>query len=407
MKKIELLSPCGDYERLVTAIHFGADAVYFAGRRFGLRAFSDNFDEEEIIKATTYAHEHNVKVYITVNILAHNEDFNGLLDYLKFLDKIHVDGVIVSDLGIASLVTKYTSLELHVSTQANITNVYSAKMWVNLGAKRLVLARELSLEEIKAIKKELPENIDIECFGHGAMCISYSGRCLLSNYLTGRDSNKGACAQPCRWNYALGVKNSKDETVYYPILEDNKGTYILNSKDLCLINHISDLVDAGITSLKIEGRMKSNYYVATVTNAYRRAIDDYYNSKTPSFDYIEELQKTSNRAFTTGFYYHSDHKTNNETSSLSQTHKYIAVVLKQDKEGYIKVEHRNKFKLGDTLEVLSPASTFDKTIKVEEIIDCYGNKLEEVKKIKEQVYIKSDLKLEENDILRMKENNEN
>lgn len=407
MKKLELLSPCGDYERLVTAIHFGADAVYFAGKRFGLRAFSDNFDEEEIIKATTYAHEHNVKVYITVNILAHNEDFNGLLNYLKFLDKIHVDGVIVSDLGIASLVTKYTSLELHVSTQANITNVYSAKMWVNLGAKRLVLARELSLEEIKAIKKELPENIDIECFGHGAMCISYSGRCLLSNYLTGRDSNKGACAQPCRWNYALGVKNSKDETVYYPILEDNKGTYILNSKDLCLINHISDLVDAGITSLKIEGRMKSNYYVATVTNAYRRAIDDYYNSKTPSFDYIEELQKTSNRAFTTGFYYNSDHKTNNETSSLSQTHKYIAVVLKQDKEGYIKVEHRNKFKLGDTLEVLSPTSTFDKTIKVEEIINCYGNKLEEVKKIKEQVYIKSDLKLEENDILRMKENNEN
>ena len=293
MKKLELLSPCGDYERLVTAIHFGADAVYFAGKRFGLRAFSDNFDEEEIIKATTYAHEHNVKVYITVNILAHNEDFNGLLDYLKFLDKVHVDGVIVSDLGIASLVTKYTSLELHVSTQANITNVYSAKMWVNLGAKRLVLARELSLEEIKAIKKELPEDIDIECFGHGAMCISYSGRCLLSNYLTGRDSNKGACAQPCRWNYALGIKNSKDDTVYYPILEDNKGTYILNSKDLCLIEHIKDLVEAGITSLKIEGRMKSNYYVATVTNAYRRAIDDYYNKKNPSFDYIEELQKTS------------------------------------------------------------------------------------------------------------------
>ena len=407
MKKLELLSPCGDYERLVTAIHFGADAVYFAGKRFGLRAFSDNFDEEEIIKATTYAHEHNVKVYITVNILAHNEDFDGLIDYLKFLDKVHVDGVIVSDLGIASLVTKYTSLELHVSTQANITNVYSAKMWVNLGAKRLVLARELSLEEIKAIKKELPEDIDIECFGHGAMCISYSGRCLLSNYLTGRDSNKGACAQPCRWNYALGIKNSKDDTVYYPILEDNKGTYILNSKDLCLIEHIKDLVEAGITSLKIEGRMKSNYYVATVTNAYRRAIDDYYNKKHPSFDYIEELQKTSNRAFTTGFYYQSDHKTNNETSSLSQTHKYIAVVLDQDKEGFIKVEHRNKFKLGDTLEVLSPTSNFDKTIKVNEIIDCYGNKLEEVKKIKEQVYIKSDLKLEKYDILRMKENNEN
>ena len=402
MKKIELLSPAGDFEKLKTAIHFGCDAVYFAGKRFGLRAFSDNFDDDEIIKAIKYAHDHNVKVYITVNILAHNDDFNGLLDYLKFLDQIKADGVIVSDLGIAKLVLDNTDLELHVSTQANITNLYSAKVWQNMGAKRLVLARELNLKEIYNIKKELNNDIDIETFVHGAMCISYSGRCLLSNYLTGRDSNKGACAQPCRWNYALGIKDDKDDISYYPIQEDNKGTYILNSKDLCLINNIKDLYDAGINSFKIEGRMKSNYYVATITNAYRRAIDDFYNNKESNFDYISELQKTSNREFTTGFYFDSDQKTNTLTSKVSQTHMYTAVVLDYLDNNYLLVEHRNKFKLGDTLEVLSPDENFNKTFKVEEILDLNKNKIEEVKKIKEQVYIKCPYKLHKLDILRMK-----
>ena len=402
MKKIELLSPAGDFEKLMTAIHFGCDAVYFAGKRFGLRAFSDNFDDDEIIKAIKYAHDHNVKVYITVNILAHNDDFNGLLDYLKFLDQIKADGVIVSDLGIAKLVLDNTDLELHVSTQANITNLYSAKVWQNMGAKRLVLARELNLKEIYNIKKELNNDIDIETFVHGAMCISYSGRCLLSNYLTGRDSNKGACAQPCRWNYALGIKDDKDDISYYPIQEDNKGTYILNSKDLCLINNIKDLYDAGINSFKIEGRMKSNYYVATITNAYRRAIDDFYNNKESNFDYISELQKTSNREFTTGFYFDSDQKTNTLTSKVSQTYMYIAVVLDFLDNNYLLVEHRNKFKLGDTLEVLSPDENFNKTFKVEEILDLNKNKIEEVKKIKQQVYIKCPYKLHKLDILRMK-----
>ena len=402
MKKIELLSPAGDFEKLKTAIHFGCDAVYFAGKRFGLRAFSDNFDDDEIIKAIKYAHDHNVKVYITVNILAHNDDFNGLLDYLKFLDQIKADGVIVSDLGIAKLVLDNTDLELHVSTQANITNLYSAKVWQNMGAKRLVLARELNLKEIYNIKKELNNDIDIETFIHGAMCISYSGRCLLSNYLTGRDSNKGACAQPCRWNYALGIKDNKDDISYYPIQEDNKGTYILNSKDLCLINNIKDLYDAGINSFKIEGRMKSNYYVATITNAYRRAIDDFYNNKESNFDYISELQKTSNREFTTGFYFDSDQKTNTLTSKVSQTYMYTAVVLDYLDNNYLLVEHRNKFKLGDTLEVLSPDENFNKTFKVEEILDLNKNKIEEVKKIKEQVYIKCPYKLHKLDILRMK-----
>ena len=403
MKKIELLAPAGDFERLVTAIHFGADAVYFAGKKFGLRAFASNFDEEEIIKAINYAHERNVKVYITVNILAHNEDFVGLIDYLKFLDKEGADGVIVSDIGIASLVKEYTNLELHVSTNANITNIHSAKMRVKLGAKRLVLARELSLQEIKEIKNEVGENIDLECFGHGAMCISYSGRCLLSNYLTGRDSNKGECAQPCRWQYALGVKNDIEETNYFPILEDGKGTYILNSKDICMIEHIKELAQAGVTSLKVEGRMKTNYYVATVINAYRRAIDEYYKNLKPSFNYLEEVSKTSNRDFTTGFYFENNSKENLNTSKQSETHKYIAVVLESLDNGYVLVEHRNKFLLGDELEILSSGENFNKKFIVEDIIDCENNHLKEVKKIKQHVYIKCPYKLNKYDILRKKE----
>lgn len=403
MKKIELLAPAGDFERLVTAIHFGADAVYFAGKKFGLRAFASNFDEEEIIKAIKYAHERNVKVYITVNILAHNEDFVGLIDYLKFLDKEGADGVIVSDIGIASLVKDNTNLELHVSTNANITNIHSAKMWVKLGAKRLVLARELSLQEIKEIKNEVGENIDLECFGHGAMCISYSGRCLLSNYLTGRDSNKGECAQPCRRQYALGIKNDIEETSYFPILEDCKGTYILNSKDICMIEHIKELAQAGVTSLKVEGRMKTNYYVATVINAYRRAIDEYYKNLKPSFNYLEEVRKTSNRDFTTGFYFENNSKENLNTSKQSETHKYIAVVLESLDNGYILVEHRNKFLLGEELEILSSGENFNKKFIVEDIIDCENNHLKEVKKIKQHVYVKCPYKLNKYDILRKKE----
>lgn len=401
MNKIELLAPVGDKERLIAAIHFGANAVYFAGKRFGLRAFADNFDENEIIESINYAHSYNVKVYITVNILAHNNDFNGLVDYLKFLDKNGADGVIVSDLGIAHLVKKYTSLELHVSTQANITNFESANVWINFGAKRLVLARELSLLEIKEIKDKIDKDIDIECFAHGAMCISYSGRCLLSNYFTGRDSNKGACAQPCRWNYALSYEDNEDSE-YYPIEEDSHGTYILNSKDLCLIEHIKELNEAGINSFKIEGRMKSTYYVATVINAYRRAIDNYINNMGKTFDYIDELRKTSNRDFTTGFYFNSDQKTNKFSSKLSQTYDFIALVKEDNKDDYCLVELRNKFKVGDTLEVLSNDENFNKTINIEEILDQNGNKLDEVKKVKELVYIKTNLRLKSFDILRRK-----
>ncbi len=402
-KKLELLAPVGDRERLEAAVYFGADAVYFAGKKFGLRAFASNFDEDEIKDSVKFCHEHNVKVYVTVNILAHQSDFIGLVDYLKHLDESHVDGVIVSDLGIAHMVKEYTNLELHVSTQANITNAESAKVWVKLGAKRLVLARELSIEEVKAIKDAVGDDIDIECFCHGAMCISYSGRCLLSNYFLGRDSNKGACAQPCRWEYAIYSKNKENPMDdYYPIEEDERGTYILNSKDMCLINHINELDKAGIKSFKIEGRMKSTYYVATVVNAYRRAIDNYLNNNVSDFDYIEELEKTSNRAFTTGFYFHDEHKTNKVSSRLIQNYDFIALVVEDAKDGKVLIEHRNKFALGDELEVLSPNDTFDKIIKLNEIIDEKGNSIEEVKKVKQRVYIKTDLALKKGDILRKK-----
>lgn len=402
-KKLELLAPVGDRERLEAAVYFGADAVYFAGKKFGLRAFASNFDEDEIKDSVKFCHEHNVKVYVTVNILAHQSDFIGLADYLKHLDESHVDGVIVSDLGIAHMVKEFTNLELHVSTQANITNAESAKVWVKLGAKRLVLARELSIEEVKAIKDAVGDDIDIECFCHGAMCISYSGRCLLSNYFLGRDSNKGACAQPCRWEYAIYSKNKENPMDdYYPIEEDERGTYILNSKDMCLINHISELDKAGIKSFKIEGRMKSTYYVATVVNAYRRAIDNYLNNNDSNFDYIEELEKTSNRAFTTGFYFHDEHKTNKVSSRLIQNYDFIALVVEDAKDGKVLIEHRNKFALGDELEVLSPNDTFDKIIKLNEIVDEKGNSIEEVKKVKQRVYIKTDLALKKGDILRKK-----
>lgn len=404
VKKLELLAPVGDFERLVTAIHFGADAVYFGGKHFGLRAFAHNFDLEEIKQAVTYAHAHNVKVYITVNIIAHNPDFVGLLDYLKYLDEIKVDGVIVSDLGVANLVSNHTKLELHVSTQANITNSEAAKVWVKFGAKRLVLARELTISEIKDIKQAVGEDIEIECFCHGAMCISYSGRCLLSNYFTGRDSNKGACAQACRWSYTLHSNfDQKPVEGYFPIEEDGRGTYILNSKDMCLINHIEQLVEAGVTSFKIEGRMKTPYYVATTVNAYRRAINNYLTNKEPTFNYVEELEKTSHRLFTTGFYFNDEFKTNPNEAAPIQSHDFIAVVLEDSQDGYTYIEMRNKFKLNDVLEILSPSELFNNLFVVKEIVNEERQNLEMVNKAQQRVYIKTDkILLKKYDILRRK-----
>jgi len=396
-----LLAPAGDRERLEAAINFGCNAVYFAGKKYGLRAFGSNFESDEIKDSIAFCHEHNVKAYITVNILAHNNDLIGLVEYLKYLEECKADGVIVADLGIASLVKKHTSLELHVSTQANVTNVESARAWVLLGAKRLVLARELSLDEIKEIKKAVGDDIDIECFCHGAMCISYSGRCLLSNYFTGRDSNKGECAQPCRWGY--GIKSIYKETEVkdsFPIEEDARGTYILNSKDMCLINYIGELIEAGITSFKIEGRMKSTYYVATTVNAYRRAIDAYLNKKSLDFDPIKELEKTSHRQFTTGFYFNSDSKTNCLNSTPVSDSIFIGVIKSDSQDGYALIEMRNRFKVGDELEILSPSDNFNKKVIIEEIKDKYQNCIDICNKVQDIVYIKTSLPLKKNDILR-------
>lgn len=400
MNKLEILAPAGDMERLKSAIYFGADAVYFAGKKFGLRAFTTNFKEDEMKQAVDYAHSHNVKCYITVNILAHDVDFDSLKEYLQYLDKIGVDGVIVADMGIAHFVKEYTNLELHVSTQANITNSETAKMWVKLGAKRLVLARELNIDEVKKIKQAVGDDIDIECFCHGAMCISYSGRCLLSNYFTGRDSNRGACAQPCRWNYTLSSPALNGEQ--YPIMEDEKGTYILNSKDMCLINHLQELIDAGITSFKIEGRMKSPYYVATVVNCYRRALDNILKGKKDNFNYIEEMEKSSHRLYTTGFYFKEQNKQNYDSSMPVQTHEFMAIVLEQTKNGYALIEMRNRFKVGDILEVLSPNDNFNKQIVVNEMKNEKGELVFDAMKVQQKLYLKTNLHLMPNDILRKK-----
>ncbi len=398
---IELLSPAGDMEKLKTAIYFGADAVYVAGKNFGLRAFAGNFDLNELEEATLFCHEKGKKIYVTVNIIAHNSDFEGLKEYLEFLQKIEVDGVIVADLGVASFVKKYApNLELHISTQANIINKYSAELMAHLGAKRIVLARELGLQEIKEIRAALPKDVELECFVHGAMCISYSGRCLLSNYLNGRDSNKGACVQACRWEYSITEKSRKGQQ--YEIQEDDKGTYILNSKDLCMINHIQELIDAGVDSLKIEGRMKSPYYVATVTNAYRRKIDQIYGRTQNDINYVEEVEKTSHRLFTTGFFYPGENKENLLTSTPVQSHEFIAVVKNDAKDGFVLVEMRNQFKIGDELEVLSPNDTFNKKLVVTKILDEDRCELECARRVQQLLMLETDLPLKSGDILRRK-----
>lgn len=390
---VELLAPAGTFLKLKTAFKFGADAVYFAGKKFGLRAFAGNFEDDEIEKAVNYAHSLNKKVYITVNILAHEADFDGLKEYIEYLDKIGVDAVIVADVGIIKLIRDVApNLDIHVSTQANVTNSYSAKFFQDMGVKRIVLARELSIEEIKKIHEAVPD-MELEAFVHGAMCISYSGRCLLSNYFTGRDSNRGACVQACRWEYTITEKSRQGQQ--FPIEEDERGTYILNSKDLCMIKHLKELEEAGVCSFKIEGRMKSEYYVACTVNAYRRAING------EDVD-ISELEKSSHRLFTTGFYFGEKDKECFTSSSPVQTHEFMALVLEDAKDGYVKIEQRNRFKVSDTLEVLSPDENFNKKIKVTEIKNLKGELIDDAKKVQEMLLLKTDLHLKEGDILRAK-----
>lgn len=399
---IELLAPAGNYEKMVTAFTYGADAVYMAGKKFGLRAFAGNFDNDEMERAIKYAHSIGKKVYITLNILAHEGDFEDLGDYVKYLEDLNVDAVLVSDIGVMDYIRQYApKLTLHISTQASILNSYAIKTLVRLGAKRIVLARECSIEEIKKIRANIPEDIELEAFVHGAMCISYSGRCLLSNYLTGRDSNRGECVQACRWEYCISEKNRMDDK--YPIQEDERGTYILNSKDLNMLAHIKELASAGICSFKIEGRMKSPYYVANVVNAYRRAIDNIDNLTPELISSLnEELAKTSHRKYTTGFYFGADDKECLESSYPVQTHEFMALVVDDfDGEKAI-VEMRNRFKLGDELEVLSPNDTFNKIIKVQRMQNMDGADVLDAKNVQERLYLFTDLPLRKNDILRKK-----
>jgi len=396
---LELLAPAGNMEKLKVAFRYGADACYMAGKKFGLRAFSGNFDEDELVEAVNYAHNLGKKIYITVNIVAHNSDFEGLAEYLKYLQEIGVDAVIVSDMGIMSFVREYApKLDIHVSTQANITNKHTAKAFCDMGAKRIILARELSIKEIKEIRDYIPDDVEIETFVHGAMCISYSGRCLLSNYLTGRDSNRGACVQACRFEYTICEKSRDGE--HYEIQEDDRGTYILNSKDMCMIEHLKDVIDAGVTSFKIEGRMKSAYYVATVVNAYRRALDDLIAGKDFDNALLEELEKTSHRRYTTGFFYGEKDKEYIKDSMPIQSHEFMAIVKSDAKDGYALIEQRNRFKVGETLEVLSPNDTFNKVIEVGEMLSEDNEIIEDANKVQQLIKLKTSLNLKAGDILR-------
>ena len=402
MNKPELLAPAGNFSKLKTAVYYGADAVYIGGKSFSLRALSDNFTDEEIARAVEYAHGKNVKVYVTVNIFAKNTDFDKAKEYFKFLYSVGVDAVLITDIGLIDLCKEVApKLPIHLSTQANTLNKYAVRAWKNYGLERVVLARELSLAEIAEIRQFVPD-IELEAFAHGAMCISYSGRCLLSNYLNGRDSNRGECVQACRWSYELREKNKGGE--YYPIEEDERGSYILNSKDLNMIGHIDEMVDAGVISLKIEGRMKSEYYLATVINAYRRAINEYckigdkYKENSMFYD---ELIKTSHRAFTTAYTLGDNFDTVNYSDSQSVGEKqFIAVVTKGTAGGYTEIEMRNRFKKSDVLEILSPSDNFNKTFVVNEMYDEDGNEIVDAKIVQQKIRIKCEYDLREGDILR-------
>lgn len=403
MNKLELLAPAGNFSKLKTAVYYGADAVYIGGKSFSLRAFSDNFTDEEIVEAVKFAHGKNVKIYVTVNIFAKNSDFEKAAEYFRFLERAKVDAVLITDVGLISLCKKVApELKIHLSTQANTLNKYAVKFWGELGLERVVLARELSLSEIKEISEFNPET-QLEAFVHGAMCISYSGRCLLSNYFNGRDANRGECVQACRWQYELREKSKNGE--FFPIEEDERGSYILNSKDLNMIEHIDEMAEAGVCSLKIEGRMKSEYYLATVINAYRRAIDEYYKiggkyKKNKMF--YDELLKTNHRVFTTAYMLGENIETVNYSDSQSAGEKqFIATVLEgTNDEGYFIAEMRNRFKKGDKLELLTPNDNFNSVILPGRITDEEGNDIEDAKIVQQKLRIYSDIKVSAGDILR-------
>ncbi len=405
MMKAELLAPAGDMNKLKTAFYFGADAAYVGGKNFSLRAQAGNFTDEELAEAVRYAHELGKKLYVTVNILARNDDIKEAAEYLKFLERIGADGAIISDAGLVALAKEVApELPVNLSTQANTLNFKAARLWKEFGVKRVILARELSLKEIREIA-ETNEGLEMETFIHGAMCISYSGRCLLSDYRTGRKSNRGECVQACRWNYEIREKGSSG--AFMEMEEDARGTYILNSKDLCLVDILDELIDAGVCSMKIEGRMKSEYYLATVINAYRRALDELYEKgaeykKNPL--YKSELNKTAHREFTTAYLLGENDRTENFSDSQSVgTHKFIASVLEDtSEEGYALIEMRNRFVGGDVLEVLSPSKSFNKQIVVLKMTDEKGEIILDAKLVQQRVRLYTSVHLCAGDMLRKK-----
>ena len=390
--KLELLAPAGDLEKLKTAIDYGADAVYFGGEMFSLRAGAGNLSISEISEAMDYIHQRDKKGYLTINIYAHNEDIEPLRDYIRRIKEIPIDAFIVSDPGVIALIKEQIpDAEIHLSTQANTTNYVTANFWASQGVRRIVAAREMSLAELRKMSESLPDGTDVEAFVHGAMCISYSGRCLLSNFMAGRDANKGACTHPCRWKYALVEEQRPGE--YYPIEEDGRGSYIMNSRDLCMIDRIPDLADAGVTSLKIEGRMKSMYYVATVVSAYRAAIDEYLkNPDTYIYNpaHFDELCKASHREFTHGFYYNkpTDKDQNYLTSDYTRDYSFVGLVgTHDDATGLTNVEQRNKFSVGDTVEIFGPGTPYYEEV-IEEMYNEEGEAVESAPHPQEKLKIR-------------------
>lgn len=392
MKKPELLMPAGSLEVLKVAVNYGADAVYIGGDLYGLRAKAHNFDHEQMAIGIDYCHKHNAMLYVTVNITAHNYDIEGIKEYLKELDELRPDGLIISDPGVFSLACELAPhVERHISTQANSVNYLDYLFWWKQGATRVVNARELSLSEIAEIRQNIPSEMEIESFIHGAMCISYSGRCLLSNYLAGRDANLGECTHPCRWRYYLNEETRPGE--YMPVEENERGTFIFNSKDLCMIDHIPQMVKAGINSFKVEGRMKTALYVATVARAYRMAIDDYFESEeryeSNKAHYFEEITKCTNRHFTTGFYFGkpSAEAQIYDSSTYVKDYVFYGIVEASDKEGLVSLEQKNKFCVGDVLEEMKTDGR-NIHLTVEAIFDEDGNPMDSCPHAKQRIYVR-------------------
>ena len=407
MRRPELLIPASSLEVLKIAVIYGADAVYIGGEAFGLRAKAKNFSMEEIREGIAFAHAHDVKVYITANILAHNGDLDGVREYFAELREIKPDALIISDPGVYMIAKEVCpEIERHISTQANNTNYGTYRFWYEQGAKRMVSARELSLAEIKEIRANIPDDLEIETFIHGAMCISYSGRCLLSNYFTGRDANQGACTHPCRWKYAVVEEKRPGE--YLPVYENERGTYIFNSKDLCMIEHIPELMESGIDSFKIEGRMKTALYVATVARTYRRAIDDYKQSPELYREhmawYQEQISNCTYRQFTTGFFFGkpSDEAQIYDNNTYVKEYTYLGIVGERNEEGLYRIEQRNKFSVGESIEVMKPDGA-NITVTVQRIVDEEGNDMESAPHPKQVLYIDLGQPLAMYDILRRKE----